>query len=365
MFRMSWKQYLYTSACSIILCSLSALASPPTAKEYVKIYNTKKGLFLRDHGGARDAVKAKYHEVALEEFDGDMSKFFTETMGSFVEYKKKRVSKWIGAKRFLDHFVLSSSGQCLEALEEFMAEKTSQVLEALNLKQEDHKDPLVQKMIRSANSDLKLKNLRAEMVGILKLAELAAQADPKTSGPLFISAVSSASLGVLVYFYGPAALMIGVEKVFPLIYPFVTGKVVPAAGSFSYYAFYLPAMKNAMGYAFQYSTQILWGLWWGGTTITYGSYYAAWMTSNLAHGLTVRAYHKVASLNSCERSNPQEGEFCHNTQKSSSNDEDVELARMLDGIEVKEVEGGWLSFELIPAASGLILWIALYSGIIS
>lgn len=346
MFKTSWKQFCCIFAFPVLFCSLSSLASPPSAREYIKIYNAKKGLFLRDHQGARDAVKAMYQDVAIKEFDGSLSKFFTETMGTFTEYKKKRVAKWLGAKRFLDHFVFSSSGQCVEALAEFMIEKTPQIIEALQKGEEKHEDPLVQKTIQSVMSDLQRRNRIDEMIGIAKLAELVAQAD-SSSLPLVATSVSSASLAVLVYFYGPAALMIGVEKTFPLIYPLVTGKAVPAAGSFAYYSMYLPALKNAMGYSFQYSNQILWGLWWGGTGLAYGSYKSAhWLTSNLAHGLMVRAYYKLAKANSCSSGNPQEAEFCEGALDFAT-EEDKQLVRLLDAI---ETEDGWMLLQ--PASAG-------------
>lgn len=71
--------FLAVAACSPVR---SSFAATPTASEYIEIYNQNKG-FLQDHESAKKALKAKYREVSLEEFQGNIFEFFAETFGVF------------------------------------------------------------------------------------------------------------------------------------------------------------------------------------------------------------------------------------------------------------------------------------------
>lgn len=252
----------------------------PTASEYIEIYNQNRGLFLRDHEKAQEAVKLKYRQVALHEFNGNILEFFPETFGAFNEYLSTRGK----VKRYLtDYWVSSSELKCVEALFEFIQELSNQAKQAIEDGESPPSDPLVNSIIeRTRIAPNSLRGLEA----LLKFA-VKSQNKSCSGAMAFLTSIVG---GCILPFYSRPCLMSLTEAAYPLIWTLTRGKAVPPVGSSEYLWVYLPAMKIAEGHAFMHSGPILSAFWVVGSGVSYGVWKLIIWSSNLTHRQFVRLY---------------------------------------------------------------------------
>ena len=267
----------------------STFGSPADFSEisgYMKFYNEQRGTFIRDHELANKKLKEYFEKIVNEKFGGNLSKFYLETSGGFSEYIEMR-----GRIKLVEDFLITStSRKCLEVLNVLATEKAQLALEAMRLGQMESHDPIVSQLIQSVNEDV-IKQY--EIRGLKEAAQNALEKQGTETSSLPMKTASALVVGVSLYWFGPAYLMVGTQALFPSVWAYLFG-VVPAVGTSAYYTLYLPAMMNTMGFVYSHSTAILCGAWVSCSAVAYGACCAFQSASQLAHSGMLKAFHYVS-----------------------------------------------------------------------
>lgn len=237
----------------ILFCSSSTtfgspLEERPDGSYYVKFLTNyqEEGFTSTTCFSAEGCLKEIYARVALEGFKADLSKFYTVTMGTLVEYQKR-----IG----LDEFQLNSAGKCVKILNDFVAEKSAIALGRISHNQSLSEDPLVNQLIENLNNDSETKALRTQLKGIAALAESSSvihssnsRCDPRPElGQVTpISTISATLVGAILFWYGSDYLTSMTETILPYFWLTFWKKEIPAIGSSDYEFYYAPLRKCTM-----------------------------------------------------------------------------------------------------------------------
>jgi hypothetical protein len=255
-------------------------AAPPTAKDYVQFYNEHRGVVLRDHYEAEKKLKEKFEEVALNQFDGNLSKFYINTTGSLAHYREQRHS----AKWLQDHFTTSTSGRCVVILNHFVSEKAELALKAMAEGKQTHDDRIVDHLIQSAGKFND--EMDDESRSLIDMANNALKEGADGKSPLLMKVAAGFVVGIALYWFGPAYLMEGVKVLYPTAWTYLYGSI-PAG--LKYYTLYQPGLYKAMGLVFEHSTVIL-TTGWGVCSV------AAQATCSVISGITGLAHYGMLEV---------------------------------------------------------------------
>lgn len=273
------------------LSSGLSFAEVRSAKDFIKLYNKSRGTFLRNHDRAQEKLKEEYQRSVIEDYQGDIRAFFLATLGDLENYRRQRNL----VKRSGDCFVTSSSASSLTVLYDFYIEKAQKALAAVAKNQEQTEDPIVNHLIKdlTENELTSIKSLRDS----LGSAEVGGQTNV---GKI----VSGVSIGLALYWFGPAYAVEATRALFPYIWNLTVGPV-PSAMSISYWTAYIPALNHTAGMVYTHSTPILIGCWA--------------VCVPVLHGTASGIYHLVYGVGSLIKSSIQAVfDFYHSEEETDS-----------------------------------------------
>jgi hypothetical protein len=252
------------------MLSSVGFAEPPTVQDYIDSYSKSRGNFFRDHDHAKNELKKLYEKITISEFNGNLIVFYTETSFSFSEYKKERdqiAKRWVK-----DYFITPGLTSCIDALNELVTEKTQLALDFLNPdlnpNQEMSGDLIVNFLIKRAKE---FKKSESELHGAWDRAKLALESGADQTSSLPLATLTGVAVGLGLFWFGPAYLMIGTEKAFNSLWYFTYGSL-PSKYTFTYWLKYAPTINNLMGYVYLNSDKVLMGTWSVGSPVFYGTF---------------------------------------------------------------------------------------------